>query len=206
MNTNRDFNKQRRLGIQLALGDKPKVDYEDPNLYPSLTETAQTSSLLNSGVTQPKKKSTRKNSSPDGLNEMERKILTIYHNHNRAVADNDAILDVEIWLQEGLREVLESGSIATFLHWLMFEASSAATIERVGRDLRSPKNGSPRMIASEDARQSRDAKEKAWRHHWSIKDGGTINSEHELRRFNEGIDEHGREENKEDRKNTKPIE
>jgi len=198
MTSNRDLNKQRRIALQLAIGSE-KVDYDDPNLYPSFPESTQPqqTSLLDMSqeTSSPKVTKKKKTHSLDELNDMERKILALYQ-QNKAVADNDAILDVEVWLQEGLQEVLESGSITVFLHWLMFDASSAATIERVGRDLRSPKHGPPRMVESEGARQSRAAREKAWHHHWSIKDGGTVKTEHELRRFNEGIDEHGREEEK----------
>jgi len=196
MPTNRDLNKQRRIGLKLAIGSET-VDYEDPKLYPSFPESAQPQQLslldTSQAITPPKTK--KKKHSLNELTDMERRILDIYNQSNRSVADNDAILDVEIWLQEGLREVIKSGSLATFLHWLMFKASSAATIERVGRDLRSTKDGPPRMIASEGARRNRDAREQAWHHHWSIKDGGTVKTEHELHRFNSriGIDEHGEE-------------
>jgi len=193
MTTNRNLNKQRRIGIKLALGSE-NVDYEDPKLYPSFLESAQPKQLSLLDMSQETKtsKAAKKKGkhSLDELNDMERRILDIYHQSNRSVADNDAILDVEIWLQEGLREVIKSGSLATFLHWLMFKASSAATIERVGRDLRSTKDGPPRMVASEGARKSRAAREKAWHHHWSIKDGGTVKTEHELHRFNDGFDKH----------------
>jgi len=186
MTTNRNLNKQRRIGIKLALGSE-NVDYEDPKLYPSFLESAQPKQLSLLDMSQETKtsKAAKKKGkhSLDELNDMERRILDIYHQSNRSVA-------VEIWLQEGLREVIKSGSLATFLHWLMFKASSAATIERVGRDLRSTKDGPPRMVASEGARKSRAAREKAWHHHWSIKDGGTVKTEHELHRFNDGFDKH----------------
>ena len=193
MTTNRNLNKQRRIGLKLAIGSE-KVDYEDPKLYPSFPESAQPEQLSLLDMSQetkiPKVAKKKKKHPLDELNDMERRILDIYNKSNRAVADNDAILDVEIWLQEGLQEVLKSGSLAVFLHWFMFDASSAATIERVGRDLRSPKDGPPRMIASEGARKSRAAREKAWHHHWSIKDGGTVKTEHELHKFNDGFDKH----------------
>ena len=193
MTTNRNLNKQRRIGLKLAIGSE-KINYEDPRLYPSFPESAQPQQLSLSDVSQETKppKTKKKKHSLDELNDMERRILDLYNNSNKAVADNDAILDTEIWLQEGLREVLKSGSLAVFLHWFMFDASSAATIERTGRDLRSPKDGPPHMIASEGTRKSRAAREKAWHHHWSIKDGGTVKTEHELHRFDrrDGWDKH----------------
>jgi hypothetical protein len=54
------------------------------------------------------------------------------------------------------------------------------------------------MIASEGTRKSRAAREKAWHHHWSIKDGGTVKTEHELHRFDrrDGWDKHAYPEEK----------
>ena len=189
MTTNRNLNKQRRIGIKLALGSE-KVDYEDPALYPSFPEGVhpQQLSLLDTQDSTPKRPKKRTNE----FTKMEARIMELYK-QNKAVADNDQILDVEMWLQEGLQDVLRSGSVEVFLHWLMFEASPAGSIERARRALTSDKEGTPRMPQSEDARQSRAAKERVWHTHWSKKDGGTMHTQHELHRFErrDGIDRHG---------------
>ena len=189
MPTNRNFNKQRRIGLELAIGSE-KVDYEDPALYPSFPEGAHPQQVSFLDAQEPTSKPTKKRS--DEFTKMEARIIELYK-QNKAVADNDQILDVEMWLQEGLRDVLRSGSIEVFLHWLMFTASPAGSIERARRALTSDKEGPPRMPQSEDARQSRAAKERVWHTHWSKKDGGTIHTQHELNQFDrrDGIDKHG---------------
>ena len=192
MTTNRNLNRQRRRGLELALDDPDReIDYSDPTLYPSFPENPQASSLLGSSTPIQKNPQTKKKA-PDGLSDMEQRIVNL-HKRNPAVIDNDQILDVEIWMQEGLQDVLRSGSVDKFLHWLMFEASPAGTIERARRSLTSDKHGPPRLQQSENARHSRAAKERVWKQHWSIKDGGTVRTEHELEKFDrrDGIDRHG---------------
>jgi len=195
MNTNRDFNKQRRLGIELALDNKSKINYEDPSLYPSLPQTAQASSLQGSEVTQSRQIKKRTNE----FTKMETRIMDLYK-QNQSVADSDQILDVEMWLQEGLRDVLQSGSVEVFTHWLMFIATPTESIRRSRQKLTSDKNGPPRMPQSEDARQGRAINERIWHKHWSKKDGGTIQTEHELHKFDRraGLDKHAFHEKQEE--------
>jgi len=118
------------------------------------------------------------------------------------VVDNDHVLILEMWKDDGLYEVLQRGSLAEFMYWFMFEATDPASIGRARRTLTSDKYGEPILHQSEDVkkgRQNRESMEKAWHNYWRGKDGGHILPEHSIDYFTsrDGIDQHGRPPKKE---------
>ena len=130
------------------------------------------------------------------INNNQRRIIEKYEK-DPTVVDNDFVLIIEMWKDDGLYEVLQKGSLAEFMYWFMFYATDPASIGRARRTLTSDKDGEPILRQSEDAkkgRQTRESMERAWHQYWRNKDGGHILPEHSIDYFTsrDGIDKHGR--------------
>ncbi|MAH46804.1 hypothetical protein CMI37_13325 [Candidatus Pacearchaeota archaeon] len=135
--------------------------------------------------------------------EQRKKLTTIQtriiekYEENPAVVDDDHVLILELWKDDGLYETLQRGSLSEFMYWFMFTATNPESIRRGRQLLTSDKNGPPVLMQSEEAKTSRQSsanKQKAWHRYWRNKDGGHIMPEHSLDYFTsrDGIDKHGR--------------
>jgi len=172
----KSYNRQRKDGFQLAVGQKELFDM--PDQTPSSVEKKFPENLR--------------------LGDLRQRIIDL-HQENSLVVEDDRLLTFELWEDEGLEEILGPEALAKFQHWYMFEATDADSIKRSRRSLTSRKHGPPVIEVSEETEKNRKKHATAWKKHWSERDKQAIadNAEEHMQKYlaflksRAGVDVHG---------------